>query len=77
MPDGPEAHAIDEHEMEAEYTLEYEAMCPFCQREIRTLQVVRLLRSRVNFTSTLPRRGRVMVCPHCKKIISAELAGFA
>jgi len=77
MHDGPEARVIDEHEMEAEYTLEYEATCPFCQREIRTLQVVRLLRSRVNFTSTLPRRGRVIVCPHCKKIISAELAGFA
>jgi hypothetical protein len=52
-------------------------MCPFCGESLKSLQVVRLLRSRVNFTSTLPRRGRVIVCPECKKIISAELAGFA
>ncbi len=66
-----------DREMEAEYTLEYDAMCPFCGESLKSLQVVRLLRSRVNFTSTLPRRGRVIVCPECKKIISAELAGFA
>ncbi len=66
-----------DREMEAEYALEYDAQCPFCQQVLKTLQVVRLLRSRVNFTSTLPRRGRVIICPECKKIISAELAGFA
>ncbi len=68
---------VDDREMEAEYTLEYDATCPFCGETLKSLQVVRLLRSRVNFTSTLPRRGRVIVCPECKKIISAELAGFA
>jgi len=47
------------------------------QQEISSIQVVRLLRTRVNFTSTLPRRGRVLVCPRCRRILSAELAGFA
>lgn len=66
-----------EREMEAEYMLEYPALCPGCQQELNSIQVVRLLRTRVNFTSTLPRRGRVLVCPRCRMILSAELAGFA
>jgi hypothetical protein len=37
---------------------------------------MRLLRSRVNFTSTLPRRGYVIVCPHCQAILPAELRGL-
>ena len=69
--------SVGDREVEAEYALEYDALCPFCGENLKSLQVVRLLRSRVNFTSTLPRRGRVIVCPECKKIISAELAGFA
>ncbi len=68
---------FDEREMEAEYTLEYPAACPCCDEVVRSVQVVRLLRTRVNFTSTLPRRGRVSICSQCKKILSAELAGFA
>jgi len=76
MPEDPIA-GTDDREAEAEYALEFEATCPCCQVVLRTLQVVRLLRSRVNFTSTLPRRGRVIICPECKKILSAELAGFA
>lgn len=71
------APAYEEREMEAEYTLEYPVACPSCGQVIKVVQVVRLLRTKVNFTSTLPRRGRVMVCPSCKKILSAELAGFA
>lgn len=66
-----------ECEIEAEYTLEHPGKCPHCSENLDTLEVVRLLRTRVNFTSTLPRRGRVLVCPRCKKAISAELAGFA
>jgi len=76
----PEARAegqIDERDIEAEYTLEHEVRCPHCAAYLRRLQVVRLLRARVNFTSTLPRRGRVIICPDCKYIVSAELAGFA
>jgi hypothetical protein len=32
---------------------------------------VRLLRTRVNFTSNLPRRGCVFVCTDCKSILPA------
>ena len=64
-------------EAEAEYTLEYSVRCPHCEQDLEMLKVVRLLRTRVNFTSTLPRRGRVLACPECQKIVSAELAGFA
>ncbi len=58
---------------EAEFTLEYPATCPRCGHEVKTLKVARLLRTRVNFVSTLPRRGRVLMCPHCRAIVSAEL----
>lgn len=68
---------VDERDIEAEYTLEHEVRCPFCEAALSGLQVVRLLRAKINFTSTLPRRGRVLICPECKKIVSAELAGFA
>jgi hypothetical protein len=79
MPEEVRAGApgFDDREMEAEYTLEDPVACPCCGEVVRTLQVVRLLRTRVNFTSTLPRRGRVIICSQCKKILSAELAGFA
>lgn len=62
---------------EAEYTLESAARCPHCQKEIELLYVARLLRTRVSFTSTLPRRGHVASCPKCHTIISADLHGFA
>ncbi len=61
------------HEAEAEYTLEYAARCPHCGEEIDVVNVARLLRTRVNFTSTLPRRGHVVACPNCNTIISADL----
>ena len=62
---------------EAEYTLEYAARCPNCREEIEVVNVARLLRTRVNFTSTLPRRGHIISCPQCNTIIGAELLGFA
>ena len=62
---------------EAEYTLETPLRCPQCKAEIQTVQVVRLLRTRVNFVSTLPRRGHVIVCPACQGIVSAALGGLA
>ncbi len=62
---------------EAEYAVEYPVKCPYCNAEIEALRVVRLLRIKVHFTSTLPRRGHVLTCPACQKIVSAELAGFA
>ena len=58
---------------EAEYTFEYPANCPRCNQEIKTLKVIRLLRTRVNFTSSLPRRGRVLICPNCRSILGGEL----
>lgn len=72
-----EQAADSAREAEAEYTLEYPVKCPWCGADLEVLKVVRLLRTRVNFTSTLPRRGRVIACPHCEKVLSAELAGFA
>ena len=60
---------------EAEYALESPLKCPHCKDTITTLQVLRLVRTRVNFISMLPRRGYVIVCPACHQIISAELAG--
>jgi len=69
------ADAVDEvvRDSDAEYTLEYAAMCPRCGETIKTLRVIRLLRTRVNFVSTLPRRGRVLACPLCRTVISGEL----
>ncbi len=74
----PPVAALEEGEgvvrdSDAEYTLEYVATCPHCGEAIRTLRVIRLLRTRVNFVSTLPRRGRVLACPLCRAIISGEL----
>jgi CheY-like chemotaxis protein len=61
---------------EAEYTLETPVRCPACGERITTLKAVRLIRAQVNFTSTLPRRGRVLACPCCLAVIPAELTNF-
>lgn len=58
------------------YTLETPARCPYCRAPIRTLKAIRLTRTQVAFTSTLPRSGRAIVCPECDRIISAELGGI-
>lgn len=60
---------------EAEYAIESPLRCPHCKDTITTLQVLRLVRARVNFVSLLPRRGYVVVCPACHQILSAELGG--
>ena len=49
--------------------------CPHCKETIASLQVLRLVRTRVNFISMLPRRGHVVACPACHQILSAELGG--
>lgn len=77
MADEPESQ--DEsiapcRQVEAEYQLEYPVKCPHCGEEIEMVRVVRLLRTKVNFTSMLPRRGRVISCPICQKLLSAELS---
>lgn len=72
----PELPPSDEGKAEAEYTLESPVRCPACGERITTVKAVRLVRAQVNFTSMLPRRGRVVVCPHCLAVISAELTNF-
>jgi len=62
--------------IEAEYVLEYPVKCPTCGETVTTVKVVRLLRTHVNFTSTLPRRGRLLVCPHCLAVMPGELSNF-
>jgi DNA-binding response OmpR family regulator len=61
---------------EAMYRLESAVRCPQCGETISTLRAVRLLRTEVNFTSTLPRRGRILACPCCQAIVPAELTNF-
>jgi hypothetical protein len=61
---------------EAVYRLEAPLKCPHCWETISTLKAVRLLRETVNFTSTLPRRGRVVCCPECSAILPAELTNL-
>lgn len=58
---------------EAEYALEYPCICPHCLHSLRAVAVVRMLRTKVNFTSTMPRRGRAVICPKCRKILTVEL----
>ena len=59
---------------EAEYALETALMCHHCRQELKSVSVIRLLRIRVDFVSTLPRRGHVIICPQCRGILSAELS---
>lgn len=61
----------------AVYTLDAPARCPHCREPIRTVRVLRMTRTQVSFTSTLPRGGRVMACPQCERILSMELSTFA
>ena len=67
----PSANKID-----AEYTLECPVRCPSCGERISNVKAVRLVRTQVNFTSTLPRRGRVIACPLCHAAIPGELSNF-
>lgn len=61
---------------DAVYRLETPVKCPHCNETVSTLRAVRLLRETVNFTSTLPRRGRVVACPNCRAILPAELTNL-
>lgn len=62
--------------MEAEYMLEHPVKCPACGERLTAVKAIRMLRTQVNFTSTLPRRGRLIACPYCVAIIPAELTNF-
>jgi len=69
-------HGSHRHADGALYTLEFPVVCPHCDAQITTLRVFRLLRTQVSFTSTLPRKGYVIVCPECERPISSELSGL-
>jgi hypothetical protein len=74
LPTGEEIPA--EWQGGAVYTLELPARCPHCLVPIRTVRVLKLKRTQAAFTSTLPRGGRVIVCPECNRILSAELTAL-
>ena len=61
---------------EAEYELEFPVTCPSCTATVKLLNVVRTLRTKVNFTSSLPRRGFAVICPGCKSVVSASVGGI-
>ena len=63
-------------EIEAEYALEAPAVCGHCKEEIDVVLVARLLRTRVNFISALPRRGHVMMCSRCRSLVAGGLGGL-
>ena len=65
-----------ESAIEAEYLLEAPAHCPHCAGEVNAVQVVRMLRAKVNFVSSLPRRGQVLICPSCRTILGGGLGGL-
>jgi hypothetical protein len=67
---------LDGHESGAVYRLEFATRCPHCRKAIKTFKVFRLLRTQVSFTSTLPRKGYVIVCPDCDGLLSTELSGL-
>jgi hypothetical protein len=60
----------------AVYTLESPAQCPECNTEINTIHVIRVMRTQVSFTSTLPRKAYVIACPECRRLLSAGLSGL-
>jgi len=70
----PAAHEVPESG--ALYSVESPLRCPQCQVAIRTFRALRVLRTHVNFMSTLPRKGYVLVCPECAGLLSAELSGL-
>ena len=62
--------------MEAVYQLESPVRCSACGETMATVNAVRLIRAQGTFASLLPRRGRVIVCPHCLAVIPGELTNF-
>ncbi len=63
-------------DVEAVFTLESAAVCPACRASLETVGIVRLLRTRVNFVSSLPRRGQLMICPQCRTVLGGGLGGL-
>jgi hypothetical protein len=71
--DGEDTQSVWQNEPAAVYGLEQPVCCPVCRASVDRLYAVRLFRAKVNFMSSLPRSGRILVCPHCRAILPAEL----
>ena len=71
-----ESRTPSEWQGTAVYEVERPVKCPHCHEWIRAVRVVELTRAKVAFTSMLPRGGRVVVCPQCEQILSADVAGL-
>ena len=72
-PSTDDTQSVWRAEPAAVYGLEHPISCPGCAAEIGELYAVRMFRARVNFMSSLPRSGRLLVCPNCRTPIPAEL----
>jgi hypothetical protein len=68
-----ETEPTEQAEAEAEYALERAVRCPACTETVQKFNVVRMLRTKVNFTSNLPRRGYAILCPNCDAVLSANI----
>lgn len=65
-----------DHGVEAEFMLESSAVCPHCLEDIDRVHIVRMLRTKVNFVSSLPRRGQLLICPKCRIALAGALGGL-
>ena len=63
-------------DVEAVFALESTALCPGCRAPLDAIGIVRMLRTRVNFVSSLPRRGQLMICPRCRTVLGGGLGGL-
>ena len=71
--DADDTQSVWKSEPAAVYGLEHPVSCPSCASEIQELYAVRMFRARVNFMSSLPRSGRLLVCPNCRTPLPGEL----
>lgn len=79
MPESPDAEpdrseTTKAADVEAIFTLESAASCPACRTRLESVGIVRLLRTRVNFVSSLPRRGQLMICRGAERCSAAGSA---
>ena len=68
-----DTQSVWKSEPAAVYGLEHPICCPGCEAQIGEVYAIRMFRARVNFMSSLPRSGRLVVCPNCRTPIPAEL----
>lgn len=73
LPSTDDTQSVWKAEPAAVYGLEHPISCPGCGVEISELYAIRMFRARVNFMSSLPRSGRLLVCPACRTPVPAEL----